>query len=123
MKRAGIALCLLLLSGPSWAQSADPEAPPAPDPNAEEGLSLMERGAQILLRSMIDSMQPQLNQMGDDMATALTEMQPALRELARLIGDIRNYEAPEVLPNGDIIIRRKRPVPPVPPGSETEIEL
>jgi len=123
MTRAGIVLCLLLLCGPSGAQSIDPAVPPGPDPNAEEGLSLMERGAQILLRSMIERMQPQLDQMGDDMAATLSDMQPALQELARIIGDIRNYDPPEVLPNGDIIIRRKRPAPAMPPGSETEIEL
>lgn len=37
-----------------------------------------------------------------------------------MVGDIRNYEAPVKLPNGDILIRR-RPEPL--PETETEIEL
>jgi hypothetical protein len=28
-----------------------------------------------------------------------------------MIGDVRNYHAPEMLPNGDIIIRRRVPAP------------
>ena len=40
-------------------------------------------------------------------------MQDALRSVERLIEDVPGYEAPEVLPNGDIIIRKKRP-----PGDE-----
>lgn len=116
-------LCLSLLCSPCGAQPVDPAAPPEPGAEAEQGLSLMERGAAILLRSMIDQMRPELDRMGDEMALALRDMQPALQELARMIGDIRNYEPPEVLPNGDIIIRRKRPAPPPLPGNESEIEL
>jgi hypothetical protein len=37
-----------------------------------------------------------------------------------MIGDVRNYHAPEMLPNGDIIIRRRVPVAD-PPDDEVEI--
>ncbi len=40
-----------------------------------------------------------------------------------MIGDVSNYEAQEMLPNGDIIIRRKRPEGLPTPGPNGEIEL
>jgi hypothetical protein len=53
----------------------------------------------------------------------MKDLEPMARELAALLGDVRNYDPPERLPNGDIIIRRKpgAPPPPPPPGqSEPE---
>ena len=47
------------------------------------------------------------------------EMEPALQDLTGLLDDFDAYHLPEVLPNGDIIIRRKRPDEPVP----EEIEI
>lgn len=102
-----------------------------------EGLSLMEEGARLLFRGLVSEMEPALEGLeglADEMRPALemlmTEMGPALMELAALIDEVGNYEAPEVLPNGDIIIRRKpdAPVfePPVPDAPERlpeEIEL
>ena len=41
--------------------------------------------------------------------------------MLELMGDIRNYEMPEKLPNGDIIIRRKPDLPA--PPKEGEVEL
>lgn len=41
----------------------------------------------------------------------LTEMAPKLEQLQSLLTDWSLYEAPEVLPNGDIIIRRKNAKP------------
>ena len=39
-----------------------------------------------------------------------SEVEPTLRELREMIGNLDEYEAPEMLPNGDIIIRRKTPL-------------
>lgn len=36
---------------------------------------------------------------------------PMLTRLSRLIDDLPTYEAPEILPNGDILIRRKPDTP------------
>ncbi|WP_284376558.1 hypothetical protein [Amylibacter marinus] len=44
--------------------------------------------------------QPMLEEFMDDLA-------PKLEQFQELISDWSLYEAPEVLPNGDIIIRRK----------------
>jgi hypothetical protein len=102
-----IALCLPL--GTAQAQEA-------PNPDVEEGMSLLEQGAQMLLRGMMSEMEPAL----DDMAKALEEAKPMLSDLIALMGEVQNYHAPEMLPNGDIIIRRKLPGEIDPPP---EIEL
>lgn len=120
MKR--IVLCLALaLTTPAMA---DTNSAPA---DTEEGLSLIERGAQMLLRGLIDDIEPAMEDFralaegfGPKMQELMLEMGPALEALADKIDDIRNYDAPEILPNGDIIIRRKPEAPAYegPPGVE-----
>lgn len=103
------------------------DADPAPEATApgevEEGFSLLEEGAKLVLRGLLDEVEPALRDMGEDLDGLMTEMQPALRELAELIGDIRNYHPPERLPNGDIILRRKVPLDPAAPGEGGPIDL
>lgn len=99
-----IVLALVILASPVQAQEL-----PAPAP-AEEGWSLMERGARKLLEGLVQEMEPALDEMGralSDLEPRLREMEPALRELMTLLGDLKYYKSPEKLPNGDIIIRRK----------------
>ncbi|MHC0053878.1 AAA+ family ATPase [Actibacterium sp. D379-3] len=110
MKRiAALGLLALLMTPPAHAQEAMPDLPQNEGPKAgadddiSEGFDLLGEGAKRLFRGLTDS------------------MEPALRELMGLIDDIDAYEMPERLPNGDIIIRRKLPMPePVPEG---EIEI
>jgi len=83
-----------------------------------EGLNLMEEGAKILLRGLMTEMKPAMK----DLRGFAEEMAPALAELQGLIGDFTHYHAPEVMPNGDIIIRRKTPLE-VDPLEDGEIEL
>ena len=102
---------------------------------AEEtaGRSLMEEGAKLFLRGLISEAEPMLDEMGQalrEMEPTLREMGPRLRLLVDLMGDVANYEAPERLPNGDILIRRRAGAPPAPvlPGPNAldqggEIEL
>ena len=113
-----LAACLLALAlapGPTVADEADDDAVG----ELSEGLGLMGEGARLLLRGLMAEMEPALSEMGQ----ALAEMQPVLTDLARMIGDIRNYHAPEMLPNGDIILRRKAPLPPAAEDGGGEIEL
>lgn len=42
----------------------------------------------------------------------LGKIAPMVEQLRQLVDDINAYEAPEILPNGDIIIRRKEDAPP-----------
>lgn len=130
MTRLPIILTVILaLSQPVLAQEGAAPADPAPEAEAEggmeEGLGLVERGTRMILRGLMAEVEPRLKEMGEDLESALAEMEPAMRELARKIGDIRNYHPPEMLPNGDIILRRKVPLDPADPdGGETgPIEL
>jgi len=112
---------------PLAAQEAE-----APE-DMSEGFSLMEEGAKLLLRGLMSEMEPaidDLKSMTDEMAKLGETMGPALVALMAQIDDIRNYAQPEVLPNGDIIIRRRSDaspyVPPldIEPDAQTgEIEL
>lgn len=90
------ALCLMLLASPLRAEPGD----------VEEGADMLSDGARLLLRGLAGQLEP-----------ALAELLDALKDLkveGLGIGDLGRYQAPEVLPNGDIILRRKR-IPPEPP--------
>ncbi|MGJ8616091.1 MAG: hypothetical protein ACSHWS_04560 [Sulfitobacter sp.] len=93
----------------------------------DRGLSLMERGAQLFMEGILKEMEPAIDEfegLADQMGPALknfaTEMGPKLTELFEQVDDWSAYTAPEMLPNGDIIIRRKPDHPLVPPETPTE---
>ena len=122
---AAPALALLLAATPLSAQDSPP------DPEAEsEGLSLMQEGARLLFEGLMDEVEPTLRDLEgvtEDMARQLepaleflsTEMGPAFMALIARIDDLRNYETPEFLDNGDIIIRRSPDAPPfTPPAAD-----
>ncbi len=100
-------------------------------PQDEDDFSLMEEGARLFMRGIMSEMEPAL----DEMRKSIDELGPAFAEFAQTVGpafaalldkvdDIRNYEAPEILPNGDIIIRRSPDAPVWEPDPETgEVEL
>lgn len=139
MKRFAIPVALVLCAGllglPGAPRAQDevpppegaaPEVPQAttPDEDAERGAGLIEEGARLMLRSLLDQAGPQLDELQgkiDEMAAVLG---PALTQLVALIDDIANYAPPERLPNGDIILRRKPPAPPQPmvpaPGESSD---
>lgn len=119
----------LLTAAPLAAQD---EALPMPeDLGADEGISLMEEGAKLLFRGLMTEMEPaidDLKSLTDEMGSAMAEfgetMGPALADLMSRVDDMRNYEAPEILPNGDIIIRRSPDAPTYVPQTETgEIDI
>ena len=113
--KALLVTTFLLLPAVAHAQPATPEAPAE-----EDGFDLMEEGAKLLFRGLMSEMEPALNEMGK----ALQEMEPALQQLMSLIDDIRNYDAPRVLENGDILIPRRKDAPALPfPDPKGEIEL
>jgi hypothetical protein len=61
-----------------------------------EGLGLMEQGTRRLLEGLLR-----------EFGSAVEGLEEALRDLSA-------YHPPEVLPNGDIIIRRRTPLMPEP---------
>jgi len=118
---SALALCLAL---PTSAQEA----------TEDEGQSLMERGARLFMEGIMREMEPAMDdlrglaeEMGPDLKRFVEEMGPAFGDLMGRIGDINAYHPPEMLPNGDIILRRKTPLEPEdetadPPG-EGEIDI
>lgn len=67
-----------------------------------EGAEMMSEAFKLLLDGLSKEMEP---------------LAEEWREFMEELGDLRNYEAPEKLPNGDIIIRRKTPEPEEPEGT------
>lgn len=113
---------------PVHAQTALPPAPaPAPEAEAEtelprEGLGLIEEGARMFFRGIIAEMEPMLEDLrgrAEDIEPAVRsfarEMGPAMMDMLSRIDDIRHYDAPELLDNGDIVIRRSPDAPPYVP--------
>jgi hypothetical protein len=99
----------------------------------DQGTSLMEEGAKLFLRGLMDEMEPALRELeglAEDIEPALRsfaeEMGPALRDLMAQVEDWSAYEPPVVLPNGDILLKRKEdaaPLDSLPPPEEGEIDL
>lgn len=119
-----LALALCIAATPTLAQEVAP-SPPAED----DGFSLMEEGAKLVLRGLMTEMEPALDEMGQAlslMEPAFKEIGPKLQQLIAIVDDFKNYDAPVMLPNGDILIRRNAPLVPeleVTPGPNGEIEL
>ncbi len=111
---------LLLISATIVATSLPASA------QEDDGKSLMERGAELFLEGLRQDMEPTLeellglaDQIGPAMQSFLQEMGPALAELVAEVQDWSAYELPEMLPNGDIIIRKKpKPKKPTPPEQQ-----
>ena len=118
MKHLAIpAFCLLLSTTQAGAQSADAGSTDGTEGEADGG-SLMEKGLGLFLDGLKDEMSPamkQLQDMADEYGPALQsfleEMGPALAGLLAKIDNWQGYHPPEILPNGDIIIRRKPDAP------------
>ncbi|MBR9844098.1 MAG: hypothetical protein GYB25_13130 [Rhodobacteraceae bacterium] len=127
MKPVVIAQSLILTFALSALPVMADEAPSEPEtPGA--GMSLMEEGAKLFLKGLQKQMEPAMeglegwaDKAGPALRSFVEEMGPALSDLAGKVEDWSVYEAPEMLPNGDIIIRRK-PEPTEPPEEgETDI--
>ncbi|MGQ0566094.1 MAG: AAA+ family ATPase [Gemmobacter sp.] len=102
--------CLMLTLAPIRAQEATP-------PDDGFGRRLIEEGAEMLLRGLMSEAEPMLDEMGQafrEIEPRLRTMGPQLKLLVELMGDGENYDAPERMPNGDILIRRRAGAPPAP---------
>ena len=113
MKRAIIPLLICLWAAPVAAQDASP----APPGDVDQGVSLLQEGAKLLLKGLMSNMEPAMQEMG----RAMTDLQPALQDLLVMMGDVTKYHAPEMLKNGDIIIRRKTAAELAPAAPEIEL--
>ena len=101
---------------PPLADEPAPDAAPGatPEGSAEDGASLIERGMGMLFEDLMTNIAPELDGISNDLAGALNQLGPAVSDLSVLVDDISNYQTPERLENGDIIIRRKADAPPPP---------
>ncbi|WP_226626944.1 hypothetical protein [Alloyangia pacifica] len=116
-----VAAALAPLATSAAAQEADTpgEMPGEMDESPDGGASLMERGADMFLRGLRDELDPALqdlrglaDRMGPALQSFVDEMGPAMAQLSEQIEDWTLYEAPEMLPNGDILIRRREKLDP-----------
>lgn len=99
-------------------------AAPVPAQDSEDGLGLIEEGTRLFLRGLMTEMEPMLQELDKAAREAepflrdfMLEMGPALTGILEKVDDWSAYHPPEMLENGDIIIRRKVPLTP---GDETE---
>ena len=105
MKHAAIlALVLSLAASSSTAEETD-----------NNGRSLMEDGLELFLDGLRREMAPAMEdlrdlaeQMGPSLRSFMQEMGPAFADMLDEVQDWTSYHPPEILPNGDIIIRKKR---------------
>lgn len=95
------------------------ETAPAP----EEGPSLMERGLSLFFEGFTQEMEPALDEMAQLLEQLGPTVAPAMEQLLALVDDMTNYEMPEMLENGDILIRRKPDAPVVQPPPEGTVDL
>ncbi len=94
----------------------------------------MRRGMELFLEGLQDELSPALREFSELAAEAgpalrdfLEEMGPAFAEMLNEVRDWSAYHPPEILPNGDIILRKKQPgempEPPAAPEPKEQIEL
>ena len=104
-------------------------APAFAEDKPGDGLTLMEEGAKLFFRGIMQEMEPAMDDLRaftDAMEPAMRqfvqEMGPALAEVLQKVDDLTMYHPPEMLPNGDIIMRRKQPnQEPAPVNPEIEL--
>lgn len=111
-------LTLALLFASAFALTASPVAAEDQDTNSK---SMMERGAELFFEGLRQEIEPKLDELrglaekyGPAMTSFIEEMGPAFMEMVDEVKDWSRYSPPEMLPNGDIIIRKK----PDPEGEE-----
>ncbi|WP_163846874.1 hypothetical protein [Pseudooceanicola aestuarii] len=132
MTRLSLTLALAMLpltlapGEPVQAEIVTPDATEREE-DSEDGLGLMGRGARMLMEGLMQEMEPALDDlegMADTIGPALrsfaSEMGPAFSRLMGEIKDFSDYEAPVILPNGDIVIRRKPEADPYTPSPRVE---
>ncbi|MFV0384638.1 hypothetical protein [Paracoccus sp. (in: a-proteobacteria)] len=102
--------------------SADPPAPEGGTPDGDQ-TSLFERGLENFMQNMLKEAEPHLDRLGRDLGDTMNSLRPVLGDIGNLMDDAKNYQAPERLENGDIVIRRRADAPPPPPVGDTLREM
>ena len=89
------------------------------EPPVSEGFSLIEEGTKLIIRRLMSEMEPALDEMREAMAQWGSEAGTKMAKLLSQIDNMKNYEVPVILPNGDIIIRRRDDAPIYEPDYDT----
>ena len=95
----------------------------------ENDPGLIEQSGQFFLRGLLQHLPDALKdlealtgQLEPSLRSFTKEMAPYLRDLLQQVQDWSVYAAPEILPNGDIILRKKHPAQAVvPPLGDIEL--
>lgn len=100
-----------LLSGAFFApvSAQTGPVPPAQDETQQEGPIPLTDLFERLLRGFLSEAEPQLRELERGFSALEPEIQRFLDELRGMT----QYHPPEILPNGDILIRRREEVPPL----------
>lgn len=106
-------LASTMIAGPAIAQTPY-EPPPADNPSGSLESDL-DGALDGIMGKLLEQVQPHLDRLGRDLNDTVTSFSPVLNELGTLMDDVGNYQAPERLENGDILIRRRADAPPPPP--------
>ncbi|MCI2400775.1 hypothetical protein [Aliiroseovarius subalbicans] len=93
--------------GAALVLSALPALADEGNPSMDKGAELLREGFGLLLEGLTEEMAP---------------LADGWQSFVDQLGDMSLYHAPEVLPNGDILIRRKTPLDPE-VGEDGEVEL
>ena len=102
-----------------WQMPRDSDPPMGDAPGGQQKpLGDFESELDGAMNDLFNRLQPHLNALGDELANTMNDFAPALNEISGLIDDIGNYERPERLENGDILIRRRADAPPPPPVAD-----
>jgi len=89
----------------------------------EDGARLFWDGLRRELGPALESLRDHADEMEPALRDFAERMGPALAELMDKIDDLSAYHPPEMLPNGDIILRRKTPQEMQDTAPEGEIEI
>lgn len=102
VSRGGASIFAALVASVVTVGAAGIAAAESP-PKVDEGLSLLSEGSRLLMEGLMQELEPMMEE---------------LRQGLGGIDDLTGYHAPEILPNGDILIRKKQPT-----AEDGEIEL
>ncbi|MTH78873.1 hypothetical protein [Paracoccus aestuariivivens] len=119
-------LAAYILAGTMVAGLAVAQTPYEPPPSDEPQSNLesdIESGIQGFMEKLLNEVQPHLDQLGRDLNDTVNSFSPVLDQLGGLMDDVGNYQAPERLANGDVLIRRRPDAPPPPPIGNTLRDL
>lgn len=80
-------------------------------------------GLENFMQNMLNEAAPHLDKLSRDLGDIGNSLRPVLGDIGKLMDDVKNYQAPERLENGDVLIRRRADAPPPPPVGDSLREM